>query len=102
MCIASGVGAIVSFAEVPLLAGARELLEAGMWAGGSQRNLKSVLEFVDSEVDEDDLRILSDAQTSGGLLVSLPPDSADEYSRLVPESAVIGQVVDGTGIRVVP
>ena len=30
MCIASGVGAIVSFAEVPLLAGARELLEAGM------------------------------------------------------------------------
>ena len=102
MCIASGVGAIVSFAEVPLLAGARELLEAGMWAGGSQRNLKSVLKFVDSEVDGDDLRILSDAQTSGGLLVSLPPDSADEYSRLVPKSAVIGQVVDGTGIRVVP
>jgi selenide,water dikinase len=100
MCVASGVGATVSSLDVPVLAGARELLDLGMWAGGSQRNLKSILDFVDSQVDEAGLRLLSDAQTSGGLLVSLPPDSVEEYSRLVPGSAVIGRITDGAGIRV--
>lgn len=100
MCVASGVGATVSASGVPLLAGARELLDLGLWAGGSQRNLKSVLDFVDSEVDEDELKVLADAQTSGGLLVSLPSESVEEYSRLVPGSAVIGFITDGARITV--
>jgi selenide,water dikinase len=71
-----------------------------MWAGGSQRNLKAVVEFVQSDVEEDDLRLLADAQTSGGLLVSLPADSADKYRELVPGSVEIGQITSGSGIRV--
>jgi selenide,water dikinase len=73
-----------------------------MWAGGSERNLKSILDFVESEVDEDDLRLLADAQTSGGLLVSVPPESAGEYFQRVPGSAVIGSITGGDGIRVMP
>jgi selenide,water dikinase len=102
MCLASAVGAAVSMQRVPVLDGARRLLAEGMWAGGSQRNLKSILDFVESEVDEDELRILADAQTSGGLLVSVPPESAGEYVKRVPGSAVIGSVTGGDGIRVVP
>lgn len=100
MCLASGVGATVASSTVPLLHEARDLLGLGMWAGGSQRNLKSVVEFVESEVEEDDLRLLADAQTSGGLLVSLPPGSVEHYLRLVPGSAEIGQIIVGSGIRV--
>jgi selenide,water dikinase len=102
MCLASGVGATVSMKRIPVLDGARSLLAEGMWAGGSQRNLKSILDFVESEVDEDELRILADAQTSGGLLVSVPPESAREYFQRVPGSAVIGSVTAGDGIRVEP
>jgi selenide,water dikinase len=100
MCLASGVGATVEMSAVPVLDGARDLLGLGMWAGGSQRNLKSVVEFVESEVDEDELRLLADAQTSGGLLVSLPPDAVEGYRGLVPGSAEIGQIIVGSGIRV--
>ncbi|HEU4917996.1 MAG TPA: selenide, water dikinase SelD [Acidimicrobiia bacterium] len=102
MCLASGVGAMVSTKDVPVLEGARELLQLGMWAGGSQRNLKSILDFVDSEVGEDDLRVLADAQTSGGLLVALPRDSVDEYLHLVAGSSVIGAIKHGVGIKVIP
>jgi selenide,water dikinase len=102
MCLASGVGATVSMKRVPVLDGARELLAEGMWAGGSERNLKSILDFVESEVDENDLRLLADAQTSGGLLVSVPPESAGEYFQRVPGSAVIGSITGGDGIRVMP
>jgi selenide,water dikinase len=102
MCLASGVGATVALGRVPVLDGARELLEEGMWAGGSQRNLKSILEFVESEVDEEGLKLLADAQTSGGLLVSLPPENAGEYFQSVPGSALIGRVTTGSGITVTP
>ena len=87
---------------VPVFEGVRDLLDQGMWAGGSARNLKAILDFVESEVDEDDLKLLADAQTSGGLLVALSSESADEYQRLVPGSAVIGRVTTGTGITVTP
>jgi selenide,water dikinase len=102
MCLASGVGATVSMHRVPVLDGARELLAEGIWPGGSQRNLKSILDFVESEVNEDDLRVLADAQTSGGLLVSVPPESAGEYYQRVPGSAVIGSITAVERIRVAP
>jgi selenide,water dikinase len=101
LCLASGVGATVSFSKVPVLEGARELLDDGMWAGGSQRNLKSIIDFVETEVGEGDLRLLADAQTSGGLLVALSPASTAGYLRLVPGAVEVGEVTTGSGIRVV-
>ncbi len=100
MCLASGVAATISLERIPVFEGVRELLAQGMWAGGSQRNLKSILDFVESEVDEESLKLLADAQTSGGLLVSVPPETAGEYFQSVPGSALIGQVSDGIGITV--
>ncbi|MEX1094031.1 MAG: selenide, water dikinase SelD, partial [Acidimicrobiia bacterium] len=101
MVEASGVGAVVRSADVPVLDGARELLEQGAWAGGSKRNFESVRSIVASDVDEFSLRLLADAQTSGGLLVAMDRASVDGYLDLVPGSADIGEIVTGSGIEVV-
>ena len=66
---ASGVSAVVEAAAVPYLGGAREALRDGFVSGGTRRNLDWVRPHLASAVDEDELLLLADAQTSGGLLV---------------------------------
>ncbi|HYN28313.1 MAG TPA: selenide, water dikinase SelD [Dermatophilaceae bacterium] len=66
---ASGVGAAIDAAAVPYLDGAREALAAGYVSGGTRRNLDWVRPHLDTALDGDELLLLADAQTSGGLLV---------------------------------
>ena len=84
MARASGVSAVVDAAAVPYLDGAREALRDGYVSGGTRRNLDWVRPSLASAVDEDELLLLADAQTSGGLLV------VGE----VPGAPVIGEIVD--------
>jgi selenide,water dikinase len=70
MARASGVTAVVDAAAVPYLADVRESLAQGFVPGGSRRNLDWVRPHVQSQVDDDELLLLADAQTSGGLLVA--------------------------------
>ncbi|HEY7722097.1 MAG TPA: selenide, water dikinase SelD [Pedococcus sp.] len=84
---ASGVTAVVDAAAVPYLEGARESLAAGFVPGGSRRNLDWVRPHLSAEVAEDELVLLADAQTSGGLLL------AGE----VPGATVIGELVARRG-----
>ena len=67
---ASGVGAVIDAAAVPYLDAARPSLAAGYVPGGSRRNLDWVRPHVRSTVSDDELLLLADAQTSGGLLVA--------------------------------
>jgi selenide,water dikinase len=67
---ASGVTAVVHASAVPYLDGARSSLAAGYVPGGSRRNLAWVRPHLDAAVDDDELVLLADAQTSGGLLVA--------------------------------
>jgi selenide,water dikinase len=67
---ASGVGAVIDAAAVPYLEGAREALAAGFVPGGSRRNLDWVRGSLTASVSEDELLLLADAQTSGGLLIA--------------------------------
>jgi len=69
MMRASGVSAVVHAAAVPYVDDAREAAAGGFVPGGSRRNLDWVRPHVTPEVDEDELLLLADAQTSGGLLV---------------------------------
>jgi selenide,water dikinase len=87
MARASGVSAVVDAAAVPYVGGARESLEAGFVPGGSRRNLEWVRPFLSSGLSEEELVLLADAQTSGGLLV------AGE----VPGYPVIGELVPSRG-----
>ena len=83
MARASGVTAVVDAAAVPYLDGAREALRDGFVSGGTRRNLDWVRPHLAADVDEDELLLLADAQTSGGLLV------VGE----VPGAPVVGEVV---------
>jgi len=99
---ASGVGATLSAAAVPVLAGARDQAAAGVIPGGSRRNLAAVeAEWADG-VGEVDRILLADAQTSGGLLLAV---AADRLAGLVaalraegtPAAAVIGTLTPEPG-----
>ncbi|MDP7737785.1 selenide, water dikinase SelD [Mycobacterium paragordonae] len=92
MCRASGVRAVIDRAAVPVIEPARAALKDGFVSGGTHRNLDWVrphLEFA-SGVTEDDLLLLADAQTSGGLLV------VGE----LPGYPVIGHTAAGSGIEI--
>ncbi|MDQ4086040.1 MAG: selenide, water dikinase SelD [Actinomycetota bacterium] len=67
---ASGVTAMVHAGAVPYLDGARSSLAAGYVPGGSRRNLEWVRPHLEATVDDAELVLLADAQTSGGLLVA--------------------------------
>lgn len=89
-----GVGAEIEFARIPLLGGAHQLATDGIIAGGSKRNHADALAFSDLDaVDATTATIVTDAQTSGGLLIALDPSKADLVVGAVPGSAVIGSFV---------
>jgi selenide, water dikinase len=67
---ASGLSAVVDAAAVPYLDGARAALRDGYVSGGTRRNLDWVRPHLDAAVEEDELLLLADAQTSGGLLIA--------------------------------
>lgn len=66
---ASGIAATIEAGAVPYLPEVREAFAAGHLPGGSRRNLAWVRHHLDTELPEDELLLLADAQTSGGLLV---------------------------------
>ena len=74
MLAASGASAAVSRGAVPVLDGAVELLERGIAPGGTHRNVEALAPHVmwADGVSALDQLLLSDAQTSGGLLLSVP------------------------------
>jgi len=100
MCRASGVGARVEAEAVPVLAGVRDLLADGMWAGGSQRNLRSLEPDLETDLAREEIKLLVDAQTSGGLLVALAESSVPAYQEAVPGSHVIGSIISGSSLVV--
>ena len=71
MLVASGVSARVRAGAAPLLEGVRDLARDGVVPGGGRRNLAFVEpNLVAGDLDEAELLVLADPQTSGGLLVA--------------------------------
>jgi selenide,water dikinase len=102
MASASGLAARIRLRDVPTLNFVRDLAEAGLVPAGSARNLEYVAPHTryGDDVAEVDRLILNDAQTSGGLLIAVPPDTEssliDELEQCqAPARAVIGELVSG-------
>jgi len=101
MAEGSGVTTEFSVSRVPLLSQARRLAVKGIAPDGSRanfRNLKPRTEIAEG-VTDDDLLLLCDAQTSGGLLVALPETEGEAYAARCRElgakdAAVIGRVLE--------
>jgi len=84
---ASGVTAVVNSAAVPLIDGALAALRAGYVPGGSRRNLAWVEPHTDpGSLSEEQLILLADAQTSGGLLLAGEIPGATVIGELIPQA----------------
>lgn len=81
--------------KVPVLPGTYEGIQHNCITGGGRRNKQYLNEYVDWGNSTDEMMdILTDSQSSGGLVVTLPIDKASTYIENVPESTIIGYVVE--------
>jgi len=101
MLKASGMSATLNWASIPILPGAMDLAKAGAVSGGTRRNMESMQGQITlaEGITELEFMILADAQTSGGLLISVPEDRLDclvnhLINNKVLYSSVIGRVSD--------
>ena len=85
----SGVGAQLRASAVPLLPGAKELVQAGNVPGGTRRNHADAAAVTtwSPAIPEWQQLLLCDAQTSGGLLIACDRNVADEFA-----ASVIGEI----------
>jgi selenide,water dikinase len=103
ICRGSGLSASVEFARLPLIDAAVAHVRAGIVTGASSRNWASYGASVELAVgiEEWQQKIVTDPQTSGGLLVACSADTADQVLRAFradgfAEAVVIGRLAAGT------
>lgn len=95
-----GLACEVSISSLPVYAHVREMAAMGMIPAGCHRNrdfLQGKVDFA-TGVDAVDRDILFDPQTSGGLLVALPPEGLHEFTACVGEKDSwkrVGEFVSG-------
>ena len=97
VCENSDVSSKINFQDLLFLDGAKELAMSGVMPGGTKRNLKSVEKVVSFSDHLSDIEQLlsADAQTSGGLLISMPMKDAKSYVKKVNNrTAIIGQITE--------
>jgi len=96
----SQVGIKINFSSVPLFTEVEEFARAGLCPGGLHRNREFYGKMVEfsKQVPDYIQDILFDPQTSGGLLISLAPETAEPLVKKlhkagVPEAAIVGEVI---------
>jgi selenide,water dikinase len=110
MVAASGVGISLSAARLPFLPGARELAERGQFSGGMKRNRRHLDATlgprltIDASLPPGLVGLLTEAETSGGLLFAVAPDRAPQvtasFAARGETCTEIGQVVEEPVISV--
>ena len=104
---ASTTGAKIYSSKVPVIDFAWELALEKIIPGGTLANLKFIDDKVDwdKEITEEAKLILSDAQTSGGLLIAVPKEKEQKLmdaliSKGVPNPVVIGEIIEDQRCRI--
>ena len=107
MARGAGLGLRINRAAIPLLDRAAALAGSGHRTGASDRNWTAVEAEtrLPADIAGAELDLLTDPQTSGGLLVAVAPEKAEEVLADIrkrhPKAAVIGEAVPGAGIEVI-
>lgn len=111
MMIQSKVSARIRASNMPIIDGVRELINGGFVPGGTHRNLEDSAHNVEwsSKLSVGEKLLLSDSQTSGGLLISVPEQNSRalleelHYNNVI-FAAIIGEVYDSPnpGVQVMP
>lgn len=95
------------FEKIPFLDGAKRYAEDNLFPGGSCNNRDAYERWVDfaPSISEEMQLLLFTPETSGGLLVAVPPERLDTLTALFTEAGhpcwVVGEVVEGEGIQVI-
>jgi selenide, water dikinase len=100
MCRGAGLGAEVRFDALPVIAEALDWVKQGVATGASERNWKGYGHEVDFQGEEWKRKLLSDPQTSGGLLVACAPEAEKSVMEIFrqqgfAEARAIGRLVAG-------
>ncbi|MGO4269062.1 selenide, water dikinase SelD [Paenibacillus sp. TAF58] len=95
MAKGSGVGIRITAQDVPVLPRVRELAEEGFVPGGTKNNFSHVQESITfaESLDQISQWILCDAVTSGGLLISVDGEQADELLRKLKDAGVEASMI---------
>ena len=93
----AGLAARLDSAKLPVLPGVQALAEQGVLTGASGRNWASYGEHIQlgSGVSDAQKALLTDPQTSGGLLVSCDPESAQQVLQIFAEHGFDGAAIIG-------
>ena len=85
MCKASNVSAYLKYKEVPIIPGVKKLIEKGFIPGGTKKNLNHAIKTIKQspKISQNDFYLLADAQTSGGLLISVKSERAHQLQKLL-------------------
>ncbi len=101
MALGSNVSIQINTGQVPVIEKTLDLIELGCIPGAAFRNLEFTEKdcSFDRSVNYNHKMLMMDAQTSGGLLISSPPQEVDTMLEALknsgcPESAIIGEVID--------
>jgi selenide,water dikinase len=105
MCRGSKLGAHIDFAALPVIEAAMKLVRDGVATGASTRNWTSYGAAVDmsGEAPEWQRKLITDPQTSGGLLIACAPDTVDAVLEAVraeqgDDARVVGRMVAGEAL----
>jgi len=91
----------IRYADLPWLPQVREFVRAGIFTGASGRNWSAYGNDIALNIEGDEARaLLTDPQTSGGLLVSCAPEAVNDVLAIFRadgfnDATVIGEMVDG-------
>ena len=107
MLEASGLGAVVRRGALPVWERSVSLAAEGCYPGGLKNNRQYLGNRIAADgVGPEDLLPLYDPQTSGGLLVAVPEERAQAFVGALEShntlAAVVGEVVEGQTVTVVP
>jgi selenide,water dikinase len=99
MAAAAGVDFHFELAALPWLPGTQRYAAMGAFPGGMGRNQEYFAPSVEfgNGVDLMVQDMLWTPETSGGLLIALPPDAVTNFQELCPAGVVVGNVVAGSG-----
>ena len=101
ICKSSNISSRISYKSIPLIEGSFELAQKGFIPGGTKRNLDFVsknTEFA-KHIEQNQKFVLADAQTSGGLLISVAESKAKELQKYLKKynclnNSIIGKITD--------
>ena len=106
MASAAGLGAEIDFAAVPILPEAEEMARLDQFPGGTRTNYEAAVDRLDFDpaLAEWQRLLLTDPQTSGGLLICFGPDRVDAALSALRaagvSAAAIGRLVESDEPRV--